>query len=183
LELIQTDGVAQLAKAKGKSNQFDTESELMSDISRNARKIADELEKTAENHRNLAKETKERAINASEKAKNTIDLQKSIDDKLNKEISPEFSKEQEKLEALKKLTAESLEKANSVFDDSLTLIAKVNSLPIPETDLVPIKEEAGKLSKDSDEIKNELDVIISTHGKLFEDVEDNIELSKVLLQR
>lgn len=183
MELIQTDGVAQLARAKDKSNQFDTQSEQMSDLSRNARKIAEELEKAAENYRNQAKETKERAISASEKAKDTIDLQKSIDDKLNKEITPEFSKEQEKLEALKKLTAESLDKATHVFDDSLTLIAKVNGLPIPEADLAPIKEEAAKMSKESDDIQNELDENIGKHGDLFDKVESNINWSQSELRR
>lgn len=183
MTLLQTEGVAELARAKNKSNQFDHQSEQMSDLSRNARKIVEELEKAGENYRNQAKETKERAINASDIAKNTIDLQRSITEKLKTEIVPEFPKEEKKLEALKKLTAESLEKANSVYEESLTLIAKVNGLPIPEADLTPIKEESAKLSKESDGIRKELEDIINTHGNLLTKAEENINLGQTLMQR
>lgn len=183
LSLIQTEGFLELARAKNKSNQFDYQSEQMSDLSRNARKIAEELEIAAENYRNSAKETKERALNASDIAKNTIDLQRSITDQLKTKIAPEFPKEEKKLETLKKLTAESLEKANSVYDESLTLIAKVKGLPIPEADLQPIKEESARLSSESDAVKKELDELLTTHEVVLSAVENNINLSEVLISR
>lgn len=181
--MIQTEGYLELARAKNKSNQFDYQSEQMSDLSRNARKVAEELEKAAENYRNSAKETKERAINASDIAKNTIDLQRSITEQLKTKIAPEFPKEEKKLNTLKKLTAESLEKANSVYDESLTLIAKVKGLPIPETDLQPIKEESARISSESDVVKKDLDELLTKHGDLLTKIEVNINLSDVLIAR
>lgn len=183
MELIQIEGVSEFSRAKNKSNQFDHQSEQMSDISRNARKVAEEMEKAAEINRDKAKEAKERAINASDIAKNTIDLQRTITDQLKTKIAPEFSKENTKLESLKKLTTNSLEKANSVYDESLTLFAKINALPIPEIELNPIKEDAEKLSKTSGEIASELDEVLSSNNALLSNLEDNIELSGVLIER
>jgi hypothetical protein len=183
MELIQIEGVSELSRAKNKSNQFDHQSEQMSDISRNSRKIAEELEKAADSNRDKAKEAKERAINASDIAKNTIDLQRTITDQLKNKIAVDFPKEMKKLEPLKKLTSNSLEKANSVYEESLTLFAKINALPIPEVDLNPIKEDAAKLSKASDEIATELDEVISSNNELLSNLEENIELSAILIER
>lgn len=183
LSLIESEGKSELARAQLKSSQFDSQSESMSDLSRIARNKADELEKTAESYRASAKDTKERAINASDIAKNTIDLQRSITDQLKTKIAPDFPSEEKKLETLKKLTAESLEKANSVYDESLTLIAKVNGLPIPELNLQPIKEESARLSTETDGIKKNLDDILDTHEDLLSTVEGNINLSEILIAR
>lgn len=183
MELIQIEGVQELSRAKNKSNQFDQQSEQMSDISRNARKIAEDLEKAADSNRDKAKEAKEKAINASDVAKNTIDLQRTITDQLKNKIVPDFPKEKKKLEALKKLTTDSLDKANSVYDESLTLFANINALPIPEVDLKPIKEDAAKLSKASDEIKDELDGVVTSNNDLLNELEENIDLSRALIDR
>lgn len=183
MELIQIDGVSELSRAKNKSNQFDHQSEQMSDISRNSRKIAEDLEKAADTNRDKAKEAKERAINASDIAKNTIDLQRTITDQIKTKIAPDFPKEKKKLDALKKLTTDSLDKANSVYEESLTLFAKINALPIPEIELNPIKEDASKLSKASDEIAVELDDVLTSNNELLGNLEENIELSAVLIVR
>lgn len=183
MELIQIEGMSELSRAKNKSNQFDQQSEQMSDISRNSRRIAEDLEKLADSNKEKAKEAKERAINASDIAKNTIDLQRSITDQLKTKIAPDFPKEKKKLDALKKLTTDSLDKANSVYDESLTLFANVNALPIPEVDLKPIKDDAAKLSSASDEISKELDSVLTSNNDLLSNLEENIDLSKILIDR
>jgi laminin, gamma 1 len=183
MELIQIEGVSELQRAKNKSNQFDHQSDQMSDISRNARKIAEDLEKAAEANKDKAKEAKERAINASDIAKNTIDLQRTLTDQIKTKIAPDFPKEKEKLESLKKLTAGSLEKANTVYDESLTLFAKINALPIPELDLNPIKEDSAKLSKAADDINAELDEVLTTNLELLSGLEEDIDFSKTLIDR
>lgn len=183
MELIQVEGFLELSRAKNKSNQFDQQSEQMSDISRNARKIADDLEKAAEANKDRAKQAKEKAINASDIAKSTIDLQRSITDQLKYKIIPDFPEEQKRLEALKKLSNESLEKANSVYDESLTLFANVNALSIPEVNLAPIKEDAAKLSTASSEISSELDNVLNANGGLLDSLEADNKLSEVLVER
>jgi len=110
-------------------------------------------------------------------------FQRSITDQLKTKIAPDFPKEKKKLDALKKLTTDSLDKANSVYDESLTLFANVNALSIPEVDLTPIKEDSAKLSKGADEITTELDEVLNNNNKLLSELEDNIDLSKSLISR
>ena len=155
----------------------------MSDISRNARKIAEDLEKTADNNRSKAKEAKEKAINASDIAKNTIDLQRSITDQLKNKITPDFPKEKNKLDTLRKLTTDSIDKANSVYDESLTLFANINALSIPDVDLKPIKEDSTVLVKASGEIGSALDETLTQNNDLLGDLEEDISLSELLITR
>lgn len=78
LELLQTDGVAALARAKDRSDQFGQQSEQISEISREARSQADKLEAQVEQNKQNAKEANEKASKAYELAKNTLNLQKNI---------------------------------------------------------------------------------------------------------
>lgn len=78
MELLQTDGVNALAKAKDRSDQFGHQSDQISSISREARAYADKIEvQSAINKRN-AEEANEKSSKAYELAKNTITLQKNI---------------------------------------------------------------------------------------------------------
>lgn len=183
MNLLQTEGLSELARAKNKSNQFDHQSEQMSDISRNARKFAEDLEKSAENSRNKAKEAKEKAIRASEVAKETIELQRAVTDQLKTKIVPEFPKEAKKLESLKKLTSESLEKANSVYEDSLQLYANINGLASVELDLAPIKDDAAELIAASDEISEELNGVLDKNKDLLDNVDESLSLTELLINR
>lgn len=183
MDLIQIEGALELSRAKNKSNQFDHQSEQMSDISRNARKLAEDMEKAAETSKTKAKEAKERAITASESAKNTNDLQRSISEQLKTKIAPDFPKEKKKLDSLKKLTTDSLDKSNSVYEESLTLFANIQGLSIPEVDLQPIKEDASKLTQASDEISKELDEVLNANNELLDSLEEDIKLSRILIRR
>lgn len=183
MELIQTDGFVELERAKNRSSHIGHQSEQMSDISRNSRKIADDLEKNAENSRKLAKETREHALNASDLAKNSIELQRSISDQLKTKIVPDFAKEKKKLDNLKKLTTESLSKAENVYDESLTLFADINGVQINEIDLDPIKNNAKNLLTNAEEIAKELDETVNSNADLLDNLEENISLSDVLISR
>lgn len=184
LDLIHTDGVAELNRAKNKAYHFDHQSEQMSDISRNARKYADELEKAANENKKNAKQLKELTYNASELAKNSIDEQRGISDQIRTKIIPDFPAEQKKkVESLKKLSQDSFDKANTVYDESLTLFANVNAIQIPEPDLTPIKNNAQELSASAEEISKELDNSVNKHNELLDNLEQNIKLSDVLIKR
>jgi laminin gamma 1 len=183
LELLQTEGVVELDRAKNRSLHIDHQSEQMSDISRNSRKIADDLEKNAENNKKVAKDTRERATNASDLAKNSIELQRSITEQLKTKIVPDFSKEKKKIEALKKLTSEALSKSENVYDEALTLFAEINAVQVTEVDLSPIKSNAKTLSEQTAEIGSELDQALTSNNEVLSDLEDNINLSEVLIRR
>ena len=155
----------------------------MSDISRNARKLAEEMEKTANIRKNIVKVMKEVTLNASDVAKSSLDLQRSIYDRLSTKIVPDFSKERSKIESLEKLTKESLDKANSVYDDSLTLFANINAIEIPDLNLTPLKEKGIELVEDSTKLNTELEETLDVKNELLNNFEDNINLSDILIKR
>lgn len=155
----------------------------MSDISRNARKHAEELEKIADDHKKSAKGMKDLTLNASDLAKKSIDLQRTITDQLSTKIVPDFPKEKKKLDSLQKLTKDSLDKANSVFDESLTLFANINAIQVPELNLTPLKDSGNELVKSSNDLSAELEEALNTNNDLLNNLEDNIHLSEVLITR
>lgn len=183
LELIQTEGVTELERAKNRSQHIDQQSEQMSDISRNARKYAEDLEKNAENSKKAAKDAREKALSASDLAKNTVELQRSIGEKLKTKIIPDFPKEKKKIENLKKLTTESLNKAETVYDESLTLFANITGLQVPELELEPIKTNAKNLQADIAKISGDLDTALSVNNDMLSEFEENLELSHILIRR
>jgi coxsackievirus/adenovirus receptor len=172
-----------LNRAKGKAEHLDHQSEQMSDISRNARKHAEELEKIADDHKKNAKGMKDLTLNASDLAKKSIDLQRTITDQLSTKLVPDFPKEKKKLESLQKLTKDSLDKANSVFDESLTLFANINAIQVPELNLAPLKDSGNELVMKSNDLNAELEEALNTNNDLLNHLEDNIQLSDVLIKR
>lgn len=78
MELLRSDGVSALAKAKDRSDQFGQQSQQISSISRDARTQAERLEAQAEANKQAAITANENSQKAYEMAKNTITLQKNI---------------------------------------------------------------------------------------------------------
>lgn len=183
LELIQTEGVTELDKAKNKSQHIDHQSEQMSDISRNSRKTVEDLEKAAEYSKTQAKDSREKAQNASDLARNSIELQRSVGEQLKTKLVPDFPKEKKKLESLKKLTTESLNKAESVYEDALTLFANISAVQVPDIDLEPIKNSAKDLDKDVSQVLDELDEGIGKNSDMLMNFETNLEYSDILIKR
>lgn len=183
MDSLQTEGVSELFRAKNKSNQFEVQSEQMSDISRNARALADNLGVMAKQGRDEAQNAKEKAMNSSELAKKTMDTQRTITDDLKFTLAVDFNKEMKKLESLKGLTTSALEKANNVYDESLTLFANINAITTPEINVAPLKQDSAKLVSATKDMSDELQNILNKNDRLLHELDENIELAGLLLKR
>lgn len=78
MELLLTSGVSSLSKAKDRSDQFGQQSNQISEISREARLIADKLEEQADAKKIHAQEAITKSQQAYDLAKNTFALQSNI---------------------------------------------------------------------------------------------------------
>lgn len=76
--MLNIDGATALARAKDRSEQFDDQSEQISEISRNARAKVEELEKQADRSKQNAIDANEKASKAYELAFNAISQQQQI---------------------------------------------------------------------------------------------------------
>lgn len=180
---MQTEGISELARAKNKSNQFDHQSDQMSDISRTARNLADALETRAKEERDKAEKAKTASMKAYEQAKTASELQAEISEDLKISAAPEIAQLSKKLESLKKMTTEAHEKASSVYDESLTLFANVKSITTPEVNIPPIVTDSNKLIEDSKTVQNELKSVLEEKSDLLAELSENIELGELLLTR
>lgn len=183
MELLKTDGANALQRAKDRSAQFDNQSKEISDISRDARHYADKLEAEAEEARLTAKEALDIASKALDIAKNTNNLQQMINADLKQNVSTEINDFRFKIETVKRITDDALEKATEVYDEALTLFANINSLAIPEVDVATIKADADRLIEDSERILRDLDEIVISHKGLLEEANLNIDFAKTLIER
>lgn len=155
----------------------------MSDISRNARALADNLGVMAKQGRDDAQNSKEKAMNSSEIAKKTMDTQRTITDDLKFTLAVDFNKEMKKLESLKGLTTSALEKANNVYDEALTLFANINAISTPEINVAPLKQDSAKLVTATAEMSDELQDILNRNDELLHELDENIQFAEVLLDR
>jgi laminin gamma 1 len=155
----------------------------MSDISRNARGLAEELEKQAKEDRDKAANAKEKSESASELARKTVELQREISEDLKVAVAPETVQLSKKLDGLKKMTTEALDKANTIYDESLTLLSNVKSISTPEINVAPIVTDSGKLINDTKTVNDELERLIDDKTELLNDLDSNMNLAVVLLER
>lgn len=142
LEILQTDGVAALAKAKDRSDQFGHQSEEISLISRDARKIVADLELQSAAKKENAREAHDKAAQAYELAKNTFALQANISAELRSSIRSEIGKAKDNLEMTARSTKDALAEADNVYNEALTLLTSVNTITTPEINLEKLKRDA-----------------------------------------
>lgn len=183
MELLQTEGAQALQRAKDRSAAFDNQSKEISEISREARQYADQLEAEAQAAQDTAREALDKATKAFEIAKNTTNLQQLINADLKQNVSTEIQDFKTKIETVKRITDDALEKANEVYDEALTLFANVNALTIPDVDTKTIKSDAKRLIEESERILKDLDEIVDSHSPLIKEIEENIDLAKLLVNR
>lgn len=88
-----------------------------------------------------------------------------------------------KIDTVKRITDDALEKSREVYDEALTLFANVNNLVTPEVNTDQIKADAKELIKQGERIIENLDIEVSTHERLIEEFNDNIMLAKTLVER
>lgn len=172
-----------MQRAKDRSAAFDNQSKEISEISREARQYADQLKTESQVAQDTAKEALETATKAFDIVKNTTNLQQLINADLKQNVSTEIQEFKTKIETVNRITDDALENANEVYEEALTLFANVNSLTTPDIDTSTIKFDAKRLIEESERILKELDDIVDSHSPLIQEIEDNIELAKHLVNR
>ncbi|KAH8380868.1 hypothetical protein KR093_010077, partial [Drosophila rubida] len=139
LDLLTDEGTQALAKAKNKSVEFGEQSEQISDISRDARALADRLESEAQYDLKNAKDAKDAVEKAHQLAKNAIDLQEEVGVELRSEVRLELDQVKQSLGTVAQTSKEALRKANEVYDAALTLLNDVNRQTQPDIDITKLK--------------------------------------------
>ncbi|XP_017028327.1 laminin subunit gamma-1 [Drosophila kikkawai] len=183
LDLLNDEGAQALARAKEKSVEFGQQSEQISDISREARALADKLESEAQFDLKNAKDAKDAVEKAHQLAKSAIDLQQKIAVELRSEVGLELSQVKQQVGIVAQTSKEALRKANEVYDNALTLLNDVNRQTQPDIDINQLKKEAAQANERADELLKQINELSNNNGEIFADFETERELTETLLKR
>ncbi|XP_062127738.1 laminin subunit gamma-1-like [Drosophila sulfurigaster albostrigata] len=183
LDLLNDEGTQALAKAKNKSVEFGEQSEQISDISRDARALADRLESEAQYDLKNAKDAKDAVEKAHLLAKNAIDLQQKVGVELRSEVRLELDQVKQSLGAVAQTSKEALRKANEVYDAALTLLNDVNRQTQPDIDIAKLKQEAVAANERADLLLKQINDLSDANGNIFDEFATESKLAQVVLQR
>lgn len=183
LNTLNDEGAMALARARNKSMEFGAQSNQISEISREARTLADQLEAQAQYDLKNAKDANNAVEKAYELAKNAINLQQKVNDDLRTEVRLELDTVKSTLGTIAQATKEALKKSNDVYDAALTILSDVNGLTVPDIDIKKLKEEALTGNEHAEELLERVNAISNNNKELFTDFNNEINLSDVILQR
>lgn len=183
LDQLNDEGNQALAKARNKSVEFGEQSEQISDISREARALADRLESEAQFDLKNAKDAMDAVEKAHQLAKSAIDLQQKVGVELRTDVRLELNQVKQQLGTVAQNSKEALRKANEVYDTALTLLNDVNRQTQPEIDINQLKKEAVAANERADELLKKISELSDNNGELFSDFDAESQLANVLLNR
>ncbi|PSN35327.1 Laminin subunit gamma-1, partial [Blattella germanica] len=174
MDYVLTDGSAALIKAMERSEQFGQTSTQMSEIAREARMLALQQEKEADDIQLVAAKAANTSSQALDIVKNAITQQQNITDEL-RGLSQDIENLKEKLEVTGELAKEASQTVGDVHTNALKIYTDIYGLNIPEINIPKLKE-ARRIKQDAEDL-------LSDNEGLLEDLRDQIEETKDLLER
>lgn len=169
--------------AKDRSDQFGTQSDQISKISREARAQADALEKKAQENREIAEQANNKATDAYNMAKDAYGALQNVSDQLRSTIYSDMETTASDLKKTVKKVDEAQRKADKQYDEALSLFATVNSLSPPEVNIDHIKSETKKNNDEANKIDDAMKRMKEAHSTLLEEVSINTEHSLKLIEK
>ncbi|XP_035213490.1 laminin subunit gamma-1-like [Stegodyphus dumicola] len=178
---LETEGYSALEKAIEKSEKFGQQSERMSEIAREARHLADEHEKEANDIINLAYDARNLSLQAYEKAKHALETPGETADNI-RHLERKLLGVTAMLEQVKRLAESANEEADKAKEAALDLHLRETSLTVPEINTEAMKQTAADLIKQAREIQSEVDAIMEEHQELLDKVAEEVKNSEDLLK-
>ncbi|GAB0100956.1 Laminin subunit gamma-1 [Sergentomyia squamirostris] len=182
LELLQTEGAQALARAKDRSDQFGSQSEQISAISREARARADELEAKANFNRDVAVQASGNATEAYNLARDSMALLQNISNELKTNVKAEVYFSKDTVDTAINRTADILKEADEVYEEALSLVATVNAQSTPDVNIEKIKKQANKNNEEARKMEEKLNEIRAVNEKLLNELNENNDKARNLIE-
>ncbi|XP_046391414.1 laminin subunit gamma-1 isoform X2 [Ischnura elegans] len=181
-DLVETEGMEALSKAKERSDKFGQQNREMSEIAREARLKAVELEDEAKEIQNIADEALKISTEAIELVRNTFIQQNNISNELGV-LDEELQAAADKLQYTKDQAEHVNVRAKEVYEEALNIYRDVYSLSVPELDLQAIKNDAETVAKNASKIKEEVNNVKEIQDVYIKRLEEAGNAGKDLLAR
>jgi len=177
---LDTEGQEALERALEKATEYGQQSNLVSEMATQARRLADEHEEEAQKIEKIGLA----AVNTSEAA---YDLARnSYDQQRNSSIQSGTLQQtvlrlEEEIKNAEGKSQRSLQVAKEAYNNALNLYKDAHSLNLPKIDLQAIKDQAKQAKADAEDLKESLRLLLDEREQLLLEAEEESKEAKELL--
>ncbi|XP_077506239.1 laminin subunit gamma-1 isoform X2 [Amblyomma americanum] len=169
-----------LKRALERSDRYGQQSEMMSQIARDARQLADQHEGDAGEIAHMAAD----ALNTTQEARAIAEGALSTQDKTESEIYQLKNRMREIMDLMlrtKKMAEEAKEEVRKAYDDALRVLSDATSVQMPEIDTDELSRKAQEIIDEAGRIQKEADELLKKHAAVLERVGPQREEAEDLL--
>ncbi|KAK6627638.1 hypothetical protein RUM44_010117 [Polyplax serrata] len=165
LEFVQADGYSALQRALERSDEFGQQNKQMSEISQEARHLANAHEKMADMISQIAEKSENISTEAYKIAKDAVKRQRNTTDEL-ENLKSEIGRMEDRAQL-----------------EALGVYEEVYNLQLPEVTANKLKEESEFLINTAVKIKKEAEDLLLDHTETWDELSKQIQESQYLLEQ
>ncbi|XP_030761697.1 laminin subunit gamma-1-like isoform X2 [Sitophilus oryzae] len=154
----------------------------MTNISQEARKLADQLDNQAEALVAKAKEAKNKSVEVYEQAKKSNTDQVSVTDQARK-LKKDIYDAERKLNETQSFTEDVNKKSKQVKEDAVRLLSEANNLEIPNVDLPALEKRSDKARSEADRLEKRLEALFKNSDEIKKNIEEKTNDAGELLSK
>ena len=179
---LETEGADALQRAIQRSDKFGQQSERMSEIARDSRTAADQLDETLAVIEATAQEALNTSTGAYQLARDAVDQQKNSTDEIGS-LQTEMSLAEQLLSQTKAMAAVALTNAQSAYSEAISLLSDAYALVVPKVEWAAMNRQASQHADDAARIKEEADQLLAANVDLLSAASDQVTAAGELLER
>merc|ERR1712051_516757 len=180
--LLENEGNVALRKAEKRSKQFGEESEKMSAIAREARRLAEQQVEDASEIESIAKQAYETSNNAYEMARADMEEQTKTGSQI-KVLEEQVKIMGTKLRTVQSLASQTSRDANDAYNTAINIYQQAKSIEVPSIDEENIEKQANRVQEEATQIKQEANRLIDSNVNLLEETQNRRVQLQDLLDR
>ncbi|XP_064457402.1 laminin subunit gamma-1-like isoform X3 [Ornithodoros turicata] len=177
---LEDEGRDALRNAMERSDRYGQQSEMMSQIAREARRLSDDHEKDAKEIQSLAQDARNTSSEAQRIAAAAQDMQDQTEDEI-KLLRRRMNQVKDLMERTKEMANEAKAEAFKAHDDAIQVLTDTNSIQLPDIDHEDLKNQAQDIIDDARRIQKEADDLMERHRDIVESIEPQREDAEGLL--
>ncbi|KAF0314250.1 Laminin subunit gamma-1 [Amphibalanus amphitrite] len=181
LEFLERDGADALSRAVEQSKQFGIQSGRMSEIAREARRLADQHEAQAANVSATAVSAVNNATDAYELARQAVGQQRNFSNEMQL-LETSLGSLEQLVTLTRQQAAEARRDAGDAADSAISVYTEAKAA-VPDVDVDGLKRRADELRAQTQRLSADLEALTAEHGPLLGQLEADVSSVSELLAR
>ncbi|CAN8019241.1 unnamed protein product, partial [Ixodes persulcatus] len=177
---LEDEGQHALRKALERSHRFGQQSEMMSQIARDARQLADSHENDAQEIVNLAVDALNTTKEAHRIAEGAISTQHQTESEINT-LKKRMKEIMDLMLRTKKMAEEAKAEVVKAYEDALRVYSDTTSVQMPDIDTEDLLHQAQEIIEEAQRIYKEADDLMEKHKNIFDKVKPQKDEAEDLL--